>query len=141
MVSLDRCAVEVMDSMAVTDGADRATAETDDNSRGLMDSHGIADEDAPHGGQSVSPDDSAALSDGRCTGPDDHDMTDAGVDCHASESDDDGSGLEACLAPSGQEYYLRRGGTPRRRSALRLSRIIARQQLLRRLSQGRNRDY
>ncbi|XP_056911058.1 stAR-related lipid transfer protein 13-like isoform X4 [Takifugu flavidus] len=38
------------------------------------------------------------------------------------------------MTPSGQDYYLRRGGTPRRRSALHLSRIIARQQLLHRLS-------
>lgn len=57
-----------------------------------------------------------------------------------SESDCDsaceGSCLEA-MTSDGQEYYLRLGGTPRRRSALRLSRIIARQQLLRRLVQGR----
>ncbi|KAM6985956.1 stAR-related lipid transfer protein 13 [Aplochiton taeniatus] len=35
----------------------------------------------------------------------------------------------------GQDYFLRLGDTPRRRSALRLSRIVARQQLLRRLGQ------
>lgn len=44
--------------------------------------------------------------------------------------------LEAMTA-DGQDYYLRLGDTPRRRSALRLSRIIARRQLLRRLAQGR----
>uniref|UniRef100_A0AAQ5Z6M5 StAR-related lipid transfer protein 13 n=1 Tax=Amphiprion ocellaris TaxID=80972 RepID=A0AAQ5Z6M5_AMPOC len=42
--------------------------------------------------------------------------------------------LEA-MTPDGQDYYLRLGVTPQRRSALRLSRIIARQQLLRRLAQ------
>lgn len=161
MVSLDRCAMEVMDSsMAVTGG---------------MDSDSIAEEDLSHGSVSlnltllaevavlgecvhdrgnaagdadgVSPEDSAALADNRCMGPDDHDMADARVDCHASESDEDCSGdttcLEACMTPSGQDYYLWRGvgALPRRRSALRLSRIIARQQLLRRLSQGRNKDY
>lgn len=93
----------------------------------------------------VSPEDSAVSADSRRTGPDRHDRTDVRVDCESSESDDDCNGeatcLEACMSPSGQDYYLRRGGTPRRRSALRLSRIIARQQLLRRLSQGRNRDY
>uniref|UniRef100_A0A3P8TSS4 StAR-related lipid transfer (START) domain containing 13a n=1 Tax=Amphiprion percula TaxID=161767 RepID=A0A3P8TSS4_AMPPE len=46
--------------------------------------------------------------------------------------------LTPCLlamTPDGQDYYLRLGVTPQRRSALRLSRIIARQQLLRRLAQ------
>ncbi|KAF7660885.1 hypothetical protein LDENG_00273140 [Lucifuga dentata] len=41
--------------------------------------------------------------------------------------------LEA-MTPDGQEHYLRLGDTPRRRSALHLSRIIARQQLLQRLA-------
>uniref|UniRef100_A0A4W6FEX4 StAR-related lipid transfer protein 13 n=1 Tax=Lates calcarifer TaxID=8187 RepID=A0A4W6FEX4_LATCA len=39
------------------------------------------------------------------------------------------------MTPDGHDYYLRLGDTPKRRSALRLSRIIARQQLLRRLAQ------
>ena len=55
------------------------------------------------------------------------------------DSTNEGSCLEA-MTPSGKDHYLRLGGTPRRRSALRLSRIIARQQLLRRLAQGRNRQ-
>ncbi|KAK2828316.1 hypothetical protein Q5P01_019350 [Channa striata] len=54
------------------------------------------------------------------------------------ESDGDGASerifLEA-MTPDGQDYYLRLGDTPRRRSALRLSRIIARKQLLQRLEQ------
>lgn len=168
MVSLDCCAMEVMDSsMVVTDGADRGTEETADNSHGRTDRDSIADEDVPHGRvglnlplfaevaildecvhdrgsaagdtDGVSPEDSSALADNRCVGPDDRDVTVPRADSHISESDDDCC-LEACMTPSGQDYYLRRGGTPRRRSALRLSRIIARQQLLRRLSQGRNRD-
>ncbi|KAF3705762.1 StAR-related lipid transfer protein 13 START domain-containing protein 13 [Channa argus] len=55
------------------------------------------------------------------------------------KSDDDSTSetifLEA-MTPDGQDYYLRLGDTPRRRSALRLSRIIARKQLLQRLEQG-----
>lgn len=54
-----------------------------------------------------------------------------------SDSTSEGSCLGA-MTTDGQEYYLRLGDTPRRRSALRLSRIIARQQLLRQLVQGRN---
>lgn len=58
-------------------------------------------------------------------------------DCESDgDSASEGTCLEA-MTPDGQEYYLRLGDTPRRRSALRLSRIIARQQLLRRLAQGR----
>lgn len=59
----------------------------------------------------------------------------------AGESDSDCASESTCLeamTSSGQEHYLRLGDTPRRRSALRLSRIIARKQLLRKLSQGRN---
>lgn len=52
-----------------------------------------------------------------------------------SDSTNEGSCLGAMTA-DGQDHYLRLGDTPRRRSALRLSRIIARQQLLRKLSQG-----
>lgn len=58
------------------------------------------------------------------------------------ESDSDNTSEETCLeamTPDGQDYYLRLGYTPRRRSALRLSRIIARQQLLRKLAQGSQR--
>lgn len=64
-------------------------------------------------------------------------------DIKARESDGECSSESTCLeamTPCGQDFYLRLGDTPRRRSALRLSRIIARQQLLRRLSQGRNRE-
>lgn len=57
---------------------------------------------------------------------------------NSGESDSDSANecLEA-MTPDGQDHYLRLGQTPRRRSALRLSRIIARKQLLRRLEQGR----
>ncbi len=86
--------------------------------------------------------DSADLT-GRSLGKDD--LVDA-LDRRAkedSESDGDSTNEGTCLeamTPYGQDHYLRLGDTPRRRSALRLSRIIARQQLLRRLSQGRNRE-
>lgn len=63
------------------------------------------------------------------------------VDSNDCESDNDTTSESSCLevmTPDGQEYYLRLGDTPRRRSALRLSRIIARQLLLRRVAQGRN---
>ncbi|XP_059207093.1 stAR-related lipid transfer protein 13-like [Centropristis striata] len=60
------------------------------------------------------------------------DGVDAESDCDSSEEEE--SCLEAMTA-DGHDYYLRLGHTPRRRSALRLSRIIARQQLLRRLAQ------
>lgn len=62
-------------------------------------------------------------------------------DAAERESDSDGTNEETCLeamTPDGQDYYLRLGDTPRRRSALRLSRIIARKQLVHRLAQGRN---
>lgn len=169
MLSLGSCAVEVMDSsMDSTDGTDETTDNSyghmDSGSIAresvphgrvgfnltppevavrdeCVQDRGNAAEDADR----VSPEDSAVSADNIRTGPDHHDRTDVRVDCQSSESDDDCNGeatcLEACMSPSGQDYYLRRGGTPRRRSALRLSRIIARQQLLRILSQGRNRDY
>lgn len=63
-------------------------------------------------------------------------------DSNEGESDCDSTNETACLeamTPDGQDFYLRLGDTPLRRSALRLSRIIARQQLLRRLAQGRHR--
>ncbi|XP_051902312.1 stAR-related lipid transfer protein 13-like isoform X1 [Hippocampus zosterae] len=57
---------------------------------------------------------------------------------NSGESDSDSANEGTCLeamTPDGQDHYLRLGQTPRRRSALRLSRIIARKQLLRRLQQ------
>lgn len=68
---------------------------------------------------------------------------DSAKDSNTCEVDADCASESTCLeamTPYGQDYYLRLGDTPRRRSALRLSRIIARKQLLRRLSQGRNRE-
>lgn len=96
----------------------------------------------------------AELTDSGCMEIDDHedsvhddheDSADQSVkdDANACESDADCTSNSACLeamTPSGQDHYLRLGDSPRRRSALRLSRIIARQQLLRKLSQGRKRD-
>lgn len=64
-------------------------------------------------------------------------------DSNDCDSDGDSTSERTCLeamTPDGQDHYLRLGDTPKRRSALRLSRIIARQQLLRRLAQGRNRE-
>lgn len=88
--------------------------------------------------------DGAELTDRRCMEIDDREESvDQSVreDATAGESDGECTSNSACLeamTPSGQDHYLRLGYSPRRRSALRLSRIIARQQLLRRLSQGRN---
>lgn len=155
-------------SVAVADGAGGGPAGTADNSPARGDSGSMADEDLPHATLSffteaanvdeclhgrgsaaghadgVRPEDNAALADDRRVGLGEQDLAESRVACHASESEDEGGGeaahLEACMTPSGQDYYLRRGGSPRRRSALRLSRIIARQQLLRRLSQGRRGD-
>lgn len=72
---------------------------------------------------------------------DSEERMDTKEDSSAGESDSDCASESTCLeamTSSGQEHYLRLGDTPRRRSALRLSRIIARKQLLRKLSQGRN---
>ncbi|XP_060910992.1 stAR-related lipid transfer protein 13-like isoform X2 [Labrus mixtus] len=58
-------------------------------------------------------------------------------DSNDCESDGDSSSEGSCLeamTPHGQQHYLRLGDTPRQRSALRLSRIIARKQLLRKLA-------
>ncbi|KAK9536546.1 hypothetical protein VZT92_006319 [Zoarces viviparus] len=90
----------------------------------------------------VCAEDSADVTDSR--GMEIDDMTDsmdqsAKDDSNDGESDGDSSNEgQSCLGAmtsDGQDYYLRLGDTPRRRSALRLSRIIARQQLLRRLAQ------
>lgn len=162
VVGLD-CAMEAMDSnMAVNEGSDRGAKEAVDNCHGQVDSDSRVSLSCTHSAEVVvpdecvhhrrhaagdadraSPEDSAALAGNICSGPDV--IKDARLDGHDSESDDncssETSSLEACMTPSGQDYYLRRGGTPRRRSALRLSRIIARQQLLHRLSQGRDRAF
>lgn len=90
----------------------------------------------------VSTEDSAELTDSRNMKTGDHkgNVDQSAEDTNAYESDGDCSSKTNCLVamtPSGQDYYLRLGSSPRRRSALRLSRIIARRQLLSRLSQGR----
>lgn len=63
-------------------------------------------------------------------------------DSHGDGESDSDCGSESsyleAMTSSGQQHYLRLGHTPRRRSALRLSRIIARRQLLWKLSQGRD---
>lgn len=157
--------MEAMDgSVAVRDGSDRGADETrhggvdhdaiiedDSHSRGSLSSAHSTVAAVPgecvHDGRNAagdadraSPEDSAASAGNRCSGPDVQDIKDARLD---SESDDNGgsetTSLEACMTPSGRDYYLRRGGGPRQRSALRLSRILARQQLLHRLSRGRDR--
>lgn len=88
--------------------------------------------------------DSADLRDSRGLEINDHgNSMDSAKDSNTCEGDADCTSESTCLeamTPYGQDYYLRLGDTPRRRSALRLSRIIARQQLLRRLLQGRNRE-
>lgn len=90
--------------------------------------------------------DSADVTDGRSMEFDDTvDSMDQSAkgDSNDCESDGDSASESTCLeamTPDGHDYYLRLGDTPKRRSALRLSRIIARQQLLRRLAQGRTRE-
>lgn len=91
---------------------------------------------------SVSTEDSAELTDSRNMKTGDHEgnVDQSAEGTNAYESDGDCSTKTNCLVamtPSGQDHYLRLGNSPRRRSALRLSRIIARRQLLSRLSQGR----
>lgn len=61
-------------------------------------------------------------------------------DRSAGESDNEGACLGA-MTPDGQDHYLRLGDMPRQRSALRLSRLIARKMLIRRLEQGRLGDW
>lgn len=93
---------------------------------------------------SADPPDSGSIEIDDIVGSMDRSTKGGGNEC---ESDGDGDGdstnettcLEA-MDHYGHDYYLRLGDTPRRRSALRLSRIIARQQLLRRLAQGRIRE-
>lgn len=90
----------------------------------------------------VSTEDSAELTDSRNMKTGDHEGNEdqSAEDTNTYESDGDCSSNPNCLVamtPSGQDHYLRLGNSPRRRSALRLSRIIARRQLLSRLSQGR----
>lgn len=66
----------------------------------------------------------------------------AEAELNGSECDGDSTmerTLLDAMTPAGRDYYLRLGETPRRRSALRLSRIIARRQLLQRLEQGSDR--
>ncbi|KAJ3589730.1 hypothetical protein NHX12_010573 [Muraenolepis orangiensis] len=52
--------------------------------------------------------------------------------------DEAGPACLGAMTPDEQDFYLRLGHTPRHRSALRLSRIIARQQLLSRLAKDRD---
>ncbi|TNN27298.1 hypothetical protein EYF80_062558 [Liparis tanakae] len=131
-------------SLSVTDDVAAPTV-CEDSAHGGLDpvddanrAKGSRDEDAR--------DDDAESADAVSRGMEIDDITvrgakDNGAGCE-SDGDGDGDGdnegccLEA-MTSDGQDYYLRLGHTPRRRSALRLSRIIARQQLLRRLAQGR----
>lgn len=102
--------------------------------------------DGEESADAVGTEDSADPTDSRSMEVDDPaDRVDQSLkdDINGCESDGDSTSEGTCLeamTPCGQDYYLRLGVTPRRRSALRLSRIIARQQLLRRLAQGRNRE-
>lgn len=143
----------VMGALAVDNVAHRANAsrneETANNSLDRLDNaNGIEaakDENVRDDAESADTvcaedsTDSADVTDSRSMEIDDKAKGDSN-DC---ESDGDSTNEETCLeamTPDVQNYYLRLGDTPRRRSALRLSRIIARQQLLRRLSQGRTRE-
>lgn len=108
---------------------------------GRVDTDSTAGSSCPHSAEvavdrrhaaGARPEDSAA---GAASGGGPDVIKDARLRGDHSETDET---PEACWTPCGQDYYLRRGGTPRRRSALRLSRIIARQQLLQRLLRGRD---
>ncbi|KAI3373733.1 hypothetical protein L3Q82_022316 [Scortum barcoo] len=106
------------------ESADAACTEDSSDSADLTDSRSVQINDLMDStGQSAKDDENDCKSDGDGDG----------------DSTSESTCLEA-MTPYGQDHYLRLGDTPRRRSALRLSRIIARQQLLRRLAQGRNRE-
>ena len=95
------------------------------------------------GGGSVQSADTGAANCRRMESGDSVDQSAKDSKSNDREGDEDSTNERTCLeamTPVCQEYYLRLGSTPRRRSALRLSRIIARQQLLRKLEQGRDRE-
>ncbi|KAF3840933.1 hypothetical protein F7725_006795 [Dissostichus mawsoni] len=120
------------------------TLDCADNENGIKTAK---DEDVRRNAESAdSAEDSADATDGRTIEINDIiDSMDQSVkgestDCESdADSSNEDTYLEA-MTPDGHDYYLRLGKTPRRRSALRLSRILARQQLLRRLAQGRSRE-
>ncbi|KAJ0004580.1 hypothetical protein NQD34_010794 [Periophthalmus magnuspinnatus] len=103
----------------------------------------IQDENTPDGVEMADPDIADFSVEGDCRSLD----IDEGVfgshlcttgDSPEGGSDSDSTSEGSCLGAmtaDGQEHYLRLGDTPRRRSALRLSRMITRQQLLRKLAQ------
>lgn len=137
------------------DNSNAAGTHTDEDIIAAVDvgkmSVAIADsEDTVQSAGTVGSDDSAdgaGVTDSRSaeTGAGGSDSMDQSVpgDSNGCESDGDSTNERTCLevmTPDVQDFYLRLGDTPRRRSALRLSRIIARQQLLRKLEQGRDRE-
>ncbi|CAB1458206.1 unnamed protein product [Pleuronectes platessa] len=94
---------------------------------------------ADSGGDAVQSADTAAANCRRMERGDSVDQSAKDSESNDREGDGDSTNERACLeamTPVCQDFYLRLGDTPRRRSALRLSRIIARQQLLRKLEQG-----
>ncbi|XP_062262202.1 stAR-related lipid transfer protein 13 isoform X2 [Platichthys flesus] len=126
------------------EGEDDAIAATprDENIIGAVDtgemkrptSAAIADS----GGDAVQSADTAAANCRRMESGDSVDQSAKDSESHDREGDGESTNERACLeamTPVCQDFYLRLGDTPRRRSALRLSRIIARQQLLRKLEQ------
>ncbi|XP_031728474.1 stAR-related lipid transfer protein 13 isoform X2 [Anarrhichthys ocellatus] len=153
MEAVDSSLAGMDDVAATTDSvAHRANAagkgETANNSLDPVDNgnsmKAAKDEDVRGDAESadtVCAEDSADVTDSR--GMEIDDITDsmdqsAEDDSNDGESDGDSSNEGSCLGAmtsDGQDYYLRLGDTPRRRSALRLSRIIARKQLLWRLAQ------
>lgn len=70
----------------------------------------------------------------------DQSAEDENNECESDSDSPNGRTFLEAMTPDGQDYYLRLGDTPRQRSALRLSRIVARRQLLQRLEQGRHRE-
>lgn len=144
-------AVETVDAVNTVDGGSGNTGRDEDAAGGRQRAHrphdaaaaadNMRDEEASADAEGAQ--DTAAAS-AALESDELHDSADSqGEDSNSGngESDSDcgseSSYLEA-MTSSGQQHYLRLGDTPRRRSALRLSRIIARRQLLWKLSQGRD---
>ncbi|XP_042354806.1 stAR-related lipid transfer protein 13-like isoform X1 [Plectropomus leopardus] len=147
MDAVDRC-VRVMDDAAVNTnsvahrknaaGNEETANNTVDNTNGIEAAKDeVVRDDIEKAEDST---DNADVTDRRSVETDGNINMDQSVkgESNDSESDGDSTSEGTCLeamTPDGHNHYLRLGDTPRRRSALRLSRIIARKQLLRRLAQ------
>lgn len=135
-------AVQTVDAVNTVDGGGGNTGRDEDAAGGRQRAH--RPHDAAAAADNMRDEEASAAASAALESDELHDSADSqGEDSNSGngESDSDcgseSSYLEA-MTSSGQQHYLRLGDTPRRRSALRLSRIIARRQLLWKLSQGRD---